>query len=359
MSYSIKDVAEKFGLTVKDAPFGNGHINDTYITEGSPRYIIQRINSNVFKKPEEVMENIGKVCDFLREKIAAAGGDPERETLTLVRTLDGKEYYKANENDYFRAYKFIEDAYSIEIPENTDQVYNAALAFGRFQKLLADFPADELHETIVNFHYTPGRFEAFEEAVKNDVCGRLKDAWAEVEFAKARKDICSLIVDGIKDGSIPLRVTHNDTKLNNVMIDNKTGKGLCVIDLDTVMPGSLLYDFGDALRTGTNTAAEDEANLDLVKMDVDMFEAFARGFCEELSGSFTKREAELLAMSGIIITFEQGIRFLTDYLNGDTYYKIHREGHNLDRARNQFKLVASMEENLDKTNAIIKNILAK
>lgn len=359
MSYSIKDVADRFGFNVSDIPYGNGHINDTYITEGSPKYILQRINSNVFKKPEEVMENIGKVCDYLREKISAEGGDPDRETLTLIRTVDGKGYYKASETDYFRAYKFIDDATSIEIPDSTDEVYNAARAFGKFQKLLADFPADELHETIVDFHHTPKRFNALEEAIKNDACGRLKDVEAEVEFARKRRDICSLIVDGIADGSIPLRVTHNDTKLNNVMIDNKTGKGLCVIDLDTVMPGSLLYDFGDALRAGTNTAAEDETNLDLVSMDVDMFEAFARGFCDELAESFTKREVELLAMSGIIMTFECGIRFLTDHLNGDTYFKIHREGHNLDRARNQFKLVYDMEKKLEKANAIVNNILVK
>lgn len=357
MSYSIHEVAENFGLKVKEKPFGNGHINDTYITEGEPKYILQRINHNVFKNPADVMENISKVCGFLRKKIIAEGGDGDRETLNFITARDGKYYYKTEDGNYFRAYKYVGDCYVVEIPENTEQVYNAARAFGRFQKLLSDFPADELHETIKDFHHTPKRFEALEEAIKNDACGRLKDVAAEVEFARAHKDICSLIVDGINDGSIPLRVTHNDTKINNVLIDDKTGKGLCVIDLDTVMPGSLLYDFGDALRAGTNTAAEDETNLDLVTTNLDMFEAYARGFCDELSESFTKREIELLGMSGVIMTFECGIRFLTDYLNGDTYFKIHREGHNLDRARNQFKLVADMESKLDKMAEIVCNIL--
>ncbi|MBQ7820832.1 MAG: aminoglycoside phosphotransferase family protein [Clostridia bacterium] len=359
MGYDINDIIRHFDIEFETSPYGNGHINDTYITGCKPRYILQRINSNVFKNPPEVMANIAKVCDFLREKIAAEGGDPDRETLTLIRTVDGKEYHKENEQDYFRVYKFIEDSISLDSPENTEQFYNAARAFGKFQRLLSDFPADKLHETIKNFHHTPKRFEALEEAIEKDVCGRLKDVMPEVEFARQRRDVCSLIIDGIADGSIPLRVTHNDTKLNNVMLDAATGKGLCVIDLDTVMPGSLLYDFGDALRAGANAAAEDETNLDLVKIDLDMFEAFARGFCEELADSFTQREIELLPMSAIILTFECGIRFLTDYLSGDTYFKIHRPEHNLDRARDQFKLVYDMEQKLDEMNAIIKKILEK
>lgn len=359
MEYSLNDIVRSFDLEFDTAPYGNGHINDTYITDFKPRYILQRINSKVFKNPPEVMENIAKVCGFLRDKIKSEGGDPERETLTLIRTVNGENFYKANDTDYFRVYKFIEDAITVDIPENTDQFYNAARAFGKFQRLLSCFPADELHETIKDFHNTPKRFDALEEAIAADVCGRVKSVMPEVEFARARQGICPLIVDGIADGSIPLRVTHNDTKLNNVMLDAETGRGLCVIDLDTVMPGSLLYDFGDALRAGANAAAEDETNLDLVKMDLDMFEAFARGFCEELSESFTEREIELLPMSAIIMTFECGIRFLSDYLSGDTYFKIHRPGHNLDRAKNQFKLVYDMESKLDEMNAIIKKILGK
>lgn len=359
MAYQIKDIIRHFRVEFEADPYGNGHINDTYIAGCNPRYILQRINSNVFKNPPQVMSNIAKVCDYLREKIIADGGDPDRETLTLIRTEDGKDYYKASENDYFRVYKFIEDSISLDAPENPTQFYNAARAFGKFQRYLSDFPAEELYETIKDFHNTPKRFEALEEAIAKDSCGRLKEVMPEVEFARAHKDICSLIVDGIADGSIPLRVTHNDTKLNNVMLDATTQEGLCVIDLDTVMPGSLLYDFGDALRAGTNTGAEDETNLDLVTSNLEMFEAFAKGFGEELADTFTEREVELLAMSGIILTFECGIRFLADYLNGDTYFKIHREKHNLDRARNQFKLVSDMESKLDEMNAIVNRVLGK
>ena len=359
MAYQIKDVIRHFRLEFRIDPYGNGHINDTYVADCNPRYILQRINNNVFKNPPEVMENIAKVCDYLREKIAAEGGNPDRETLSLIRADDGKAYYQASENDYFRVYKFVEDSLALDTPENPTQFYNAACAFGRFQRRLSDFPAGELHETIKDFHNTPKRFEALEDAIAKDVCGRAAEASAEIEFARARRGICSLIVDGMADGSIPLRVTHNDTKLNNVLFDAKTEKGLCVIDLDTVMPGSLLYDFGDALRSGGNTAAEDETNLDLVKFDLDMFEAFTKGFGEELAESFTEREIELLPMSAIILTFECGIRFLADYLSGDTYFKIHREKHNLDRARNQFKLVLDMESKMDEMKAIVKKVLNK
>ncbi len=359
MAYLIKDVISQFDLDFKVAPYGNGHINDTYVADCEPRYILQRINSNVFKKPEEVMENIARVCDFLRGKIAAEGGDPDRETLSLIRTRDGKDFYKASDVDYFRVYKFIEDAYSVDIPEDPSQFYSAARAFGKFQRLLSDFPAEKLHETIVDFHNTGKRYEIFENAVSADVKNRLEGVSAEVEFVRSRKGITTLITEGMEKGIIPLRVAHNDTKLNNVMLDSKTNTGLCVVDLDTVMPGSLLYDFGDALRTGANTAAEDETDLSKVNFDLRMFEAFAKGFWEELYGKLTTEEIKLLPMSAVIMTFECGMRFLTDYLEGDTYFKIHRENHNLDRARNQFKLVEDMEKKLPEMETIIKKLLLK
>ena len=359
MAYLIKDVISQFDLDFKVAPYGNGHINDTYVADCEPRYILQRINSNVFKNPEEVMENIAAVCDFLRGKIAAEGGDPDRETLSLIRTRDGKNYYKASDEDYFRVYKFIEDAYSVDIPENHEQFYSAARAFGKFQRLLSDFPAENLHETIVDFHNTEKRYENFENAVKADAKKRLKTVADEVEFVRSRKGITTLITDCMEKGIIPLRVTHNDTKLNNVMLDSKSDAGLCVVDLDTVMPGSLLYDFGDALRTGANTAAEDETDLSRVIFDLGMFEAFAKGFLEELCGKITSEEIKLLPMSAIIMTFECGMRFLTDYLEGDTYFKTHRENHNLDRARNQFKLVEDMEKKIPEMETIIKKLLLK
>ncbi len=359
MAYLIKDVISQFDLEFKVEPYGNGHINDTYVADCEPRYILQRINSNVFKKPDEVMENIARVCDFLREKIAAEGGDPDRETLSLIRTRDGKDFYKASNNDYFRVYKFIEDAYSVDIPENPGQFYNAARAFGKFQRLLSDFPADKLHETIVDFHNTGKRYDNFEKAVSKNKKKRVKNAADEIEFVRNRKNITTLITDGMEKGIIPLRVTHNDTKLNNVMLDSKTGAGLCVVDLDTVMPGSLLYDFGDALRAGANTAAEDETDLSKVKFDLRMFESFAKGFWEELYGKLTTEEIKFLPMSAVIMTFECGMRFLTDYLEGDTYFKIHRPDHNLDRARNQFKLVEDMEKKLPEMEEIINKLLLK
>ena len=299
MAYLIKDVIAQFDLEFKVAPYGNGHINDTYVADCEPRYILQRINSNVFKKPEEVMENIAAVCDFLREKIAAEGGDPDRETLSLIRTRDGKNYYKASDEDYFRVYKFIEDAYSVDIPETPAQFYNAARAFGKFQRLLSDFPAEKLYDTIVDFHNTGKRYENFEKAVSADKKKRLASVADEVEFVRQRKGITTLITDGMAKGTIPLRVTHNDTKLNNVMLDSKTHSGLCVVDLDTVMPGSLLYDFGDALRAGANTAAEDETDLSKVNFDLRMFEAFAKGFWEELYGKLPREVENLLDVAEV------------------------------------------------------------
>ncbi len=358
MKYTIGEILRRFDLDFTSEPYGNGHINDTYIAGCDPKYILQRINSNVFKNPPEVMENIAKVCDHLRRKIIAEGGNADRETLTLVKTVDGQNYYKADDDNYFRVYRFIENARSVDIPESPEQYESAAKAFGKFQRLLSDFPANELHETIRDFHNTPKRFEALEAAVREDKCGRAAEVSDEIEFAFKRKNICPLIVDGLADGSIPLRVTHNDTKLNNVMIDNTTNRGLCVIDLDTVMPGSLLYDFGDALRGGAGTAAEDETDLSKVGIDMKLFEAFTRGFCSELADSFTEREIELLATSAIILTYECGIRFLADYLMGDTYFKIHRPKHNLDRARSQFKMVADMESKLDSMNRIVSDVLA-
>ncbi len=356
MEYNLKEILSKFNIKSEIDPYGDGHINDTYRVKGQ-NYILQRINSNVFKKPYEVMENIEAVTEYLREKIAAAGGDPDRETLTLVKTNDGENLYKADEENYFRVYKFIEGAKTYNRVESPEQFYNAAKAFGRFQTMLSDFPADKLHETIPQFHYTPNRVQQLRDAIKNDVAGRAASVQKEIEFALARADEADTVIKAMEDGSVPLRVTHNDTKLNNVMLDEKTGEGVCVIDLDTVMPGSMLYDYGDALRFGASTAAEDETNLSKVWFDVNLFKQFSLGYLEEMKDVITEKEIELMPFAAKLLTYECGIRFLADYLNGDTYFKIHREHHNLDRARTQLKLVADIENKTEEMKSIIEDLV--
>lgn len=355
MQYSLKEIIKHFSTESSIEPYGDGHINDTYLAETNPKFILQRLNNNVFKQPEMVMRNIGLVTEHIRKKISAAGGNPDREGLTLVKTLEGEDFYKADDNNYFRVYKFIEDATSYNAVENPLQFYNAAKSFGKFQNMLSDFPADKLFETIPDFHNTRIRFNNLKKAIEEDKCGRVKETEAEIEFALARESDVDTIVNGISDGSIPLRVTHNDTKLNNVMLDNNTGEGVCVIDLDTVMPGSLLYDYGDALRFGASTGSEDEVDLSKIWFDIELFTFFTRGFLEELGSVITKRELELLPYGAKIMTYECGIRFLTDYLSGDTYFKIHHEKHNLHRARTQLKLVSDIEEKMKTMNIIIND----
>ena len=361
MDFNFKKICEQFkidGNFVSAERYGEGHINDTFLVKtDKTKYILQRVNNTVFKKPEEVMENISKATNFMAKEITARGGDVTRETLTLVKTLDEKDYYVSEDGRLFRMYIFIDNATCYQIIENGEVFYQAARAFGQFQKILKDFPADELHETIVNFHNTVDRYRIFKEAIAEDKMGRLESVKADVEFALAREKDAGAIVDALNEGRIPLRVTHNDTKLNNVMIDDETGLGVCVIDLDTVMPGSMLYDFGDSIRFGASTAAEDELDLDKVNMDLNLFEEYVKGYLEELGESITKEEIELLPMSAKLMTLECGIRFLTDYLDGDNYFKIHRENHNLDRARTQLKLVWDMEQKMDEMHNIIKKYI--
>ncbi len=350
--HELYSVLKHFDFENEAKEYGNGHINSTYIVD--PQYIVQRINTNVFKNPDELMNNILSVTEFLKEKIVADGGDPLRETLTVIKTNEGRSYYMSDIDNCYRCYEFIRDSLVVETAETAEDLYEAAKAFGLFQKRLADFPAEKLAETIADFHNTPKRFEALEEAIKNDVKGRAKDVKEEIEFALAQKDWISVIVDGLNDGSIPLRVTHNDTKINNVLFDKDTRKGLCVIDLDTVMPGSMLYDFGDGLRIGAASGAEDEQDLDKIWFKLDNYEQYVKGYAEELGDTLTDREIELLPLSAKLLTYECGIRFLTDYINGDTYFRIHRENHNLDRCRTQFKLVKDIDEKLCEMKAIVK-----
>lgn len=343
--------------------FGKGHINDTLratceLADGrTKRYIVQRMNDGIFKNPDELMENVMNVTSFLRKKIIAAGGDPDRETLNVIPTKDGKNYLTDENGDFWRCYIFIEDATSFDQVEKPEDFYNSAVAFGNFQRLLADYPAATLHETIKNFHNTVSRFADFKKAVEEDVAGRARDVQKEIQFVLDREADCHVICDALAKGELPLRVTHNDTKLNNIMIDNRTGKGLCVIDLDTVMPGSSLYDYGDSIRFGASTGAEDEQNLDLIWCDLELFEIYTKGYVEGCGGSLTETEIRMMPMGAKLMTLECGMRFLADHLQNDIYYKIHRENHNLDRARTQLKLVADMEAKWDEMNAIVEKYI--
>jgi Ser/Thr protein kinase RdoA (MazF antagonist) len=325
-----------------------GHINDTFVVRTglngrSQRFILQRINHHVFRQPEALMTNIVRVTTFLREKIAAEGGDPERETLTLIPTRTGQLYHTTPEGDYWRSYRFVDGVRTFQQVESPEHLYQAARAFGRFMRLLDDFPAEELHETIPDFHHTPKRFNALTRAVDEDAHNRAWIARDLIALAENQVEKMGLVIEALEAGDLPHRVTHNDTKFDNVLIDEHTGEGICVVDLDTVMPGSALFDFGDFVRTGANTAPEDERNLDRVSLNLDYFDAIARGFMEETRGALTPLEREWLPLSAWLLTFEVAMRFLTDYLNGDVYFRIHRPDHNLERARAQFKLAADME----------------
>lgn len=331
------------GSLLSAASYGSGHINDSYCAVfdeagAHTRYLVQRINHHVFTNPVALMENVERVTAHLAAKVADAP-DRARRVLSLVPARAGRAWHVDAEGNTWRIYRFINGARSYDAVESPQQARQAACAFGEFQRLLADLPAPRLHDTIAGFHHTPSRFAAFERAVTADAVGRVQSTRREIDFALARQSITGVLLDA----HLPERATHNDTKLNNVLLDDATGEGLCVIDLDTVMPGLALYDFGDMVRTTTSPAREDEQDLSLVGMQLPMFEAVTRGYLETAGAFLTTDEKRLLAFSGILITFEIGLRFLSDHLGGDTYFKIHREGHNLDRARTQFKLVESME----------------
>lgn len=358
----IREAIANFNFTgrLKDRrPFGSGHINDTYLLTfeigdmGDMSAILQRMNREIFTQPVELMENIVGVTSYLREKIIENGGDPERETLNIIPAKDGKAYYVDSKGEYWRSYKFITDAKCYDQVEKPEDFYESAVAFGNFQRLLADYPADTLHETIKGFHDTRARFEVFKQAVAQDVCGRAASVDREIEFVLAHEETARVLGEFQEKGLVPLRVTHNDTKLNNIMIDNTTRKGICVIDLDTVMPGLAVNDFGDSIRFGASTGAEDEKDLSKVSCSMELFEIYVKGFLQGCAGSLTPTEVELLPMGAKVMTYECGMRFLTDYLQGDHYFKIHREEHNLDRARTQFKLVEDMEAKWDIMKEIV------
>ncbi len=354
----INKILEHFNIHGDCSPYGNGHINNTYLCNGSPRYILQKINQNVFPQPENVMENIENVTSHLRAKISQANGDMTRETLTVIKTADGKLFYTDEDGSAYRAYLFVEGSRSLDKAENNEQLYRVAKAFGRFQKMLSDFDAEKLHTTIADFHNTPVRVEQLKKAIDENKAGRLSSVQKEVDFALDYAKCADAITNEMQKGTVPLRVTHNDTKLNNVLFDANSDDALCVIDLDTIMPGSYLYDFGDALRFAGSSGAEDEPDLGKIYFDLDKFEYFAKGYLSEMSSCLTKKEKELLPLSVLIMTYECGTRFLADHLNGDTYFKIHYENHNLVRARTQFKLVRDIEQKLALMSDIINDNLS-
>ncbi len=358
-------IAEEFqfhGKPISVTECTTGHINSTFFVdcssdEGLFRYVLQSVNTSIFKKPDQVMQNILHVTKHIENKLIATGGDAKRGTLHVVNAKDGHYAHIDSEGRFWRAYEFVEDATCYQAVESEEMFTKVGKAFGIFQRQLADFDASLLFESIPNFHNTEDRFNQFITAMENDAAGRRESVRDEIAFVLRRQDSCSYINERIADGRIPLRVTHNDTKLNNIMLDNETGEGICVIDLDTVMPGSVLADFGDSIRFGASSAAEDETDLDKVYVRLEMFDAFAKGFIEGLDHSLTEEEILSLPMGAYILTLETGIRFLTDYLNGDTYFRTSYAQHNLDRARNQFKLVADMEEKMDQMNQIIQKYL--
>lgn len=340
-----------FGLPTGEAErYGAGHINDTFAVwavDHSRRWILQRINTDTFTDPAGLMENVTGVTSYLRREILARGGDPDRETLNVVPTREGKPYYTDCEGGAWRAYLFVEGTVCLQKVENERDFYTAAETFGNFQNQLAGYPAATLHETIARFHDTPNRYANFEKALAADVMGRAREIGPEIAFIRAREADCHVLMDQLAAGVLPLRVTHNDTKLNNVLIDQATGKGICVIDLDTVMPGLSAYDFGDSIRFGANDCAEDEPDQSKVHFSLHLYEVFARGYLAAAGSAMTEAERRSLPWGAKLMTLECGIRFLTDYLEGDHYFKISRPAQNLDRARTQFTLVEGMEREFD------------
>lgn len=364
--FNLRQISEQFqifGEFVDAEPFGNGHINDSYVAtydQGGARirYLHQRINHVVFKDPPRLMENFRRVTEHICRGLHEAGiCDRSRRSLSLVPTREGMFYCQEGNGNYWRTCVFIENATTFDVIESPTQAYEAARAFGIFQHQVSDLAGSRLHETIPDFHHTPKRYEALQAAIAADPLNRAATARREIQFAMDRAEICTVLLDLQAEGKIPERITHNDTKLNNVLLDITTGAGLCAIDLDTVMPGLALYDFGDLVRTATSPATEDERDLSKVYMQTDMFNALARGYLSSASDFLNPLEIELLPFSGKLISFTIGLRFLTDYLLGDKYFKIQREGQNLDRCRTQFKLVESIEEQEESCRKYIDKVL--
>ena len=360
----IRALAAQFvpeGSISTPMPFGGGHINDTFLLEheNGMQIVLQRINKNVFPDPPAVMDNIQRVTHHLRKRIRAAGGDPERETLRMLRNTSGELCSIDRNGDYWRSYVFVGGSMSYDQVESAAIFRESGCAFGRFMSMLDDFDASTLHETIARFHDTPNRFRDFHAAVERDAAGRADGVRDLIERALSYETFGSTLMDQLHNGQLPLRVTHNDTKLNNVLIDVETGHAVCVIDLDTVMPGLCAFDFGDAIRFGASTAAEDEKDLSKVHFDINLYRAYAEGYLSEVAGALTANEVDSLAIGAKMMTLENGIRFLGDYLNGDVYFKTAYPEHNLVRARTQFKLLSEMDEHWDEMLCCVRELAQK
>ena len=337
-------------------PMNAGRINTTYRVDFDKNsYTLQKINKYVFKKPDQVMHNIVLVTEYLKEKIKEAGGDVNRECLEVIKAKDGKPYYIDEDGEYWRVYKYIDGVYTLDENAESEKLYNAGYGFGKFQDMLAEFDATKLYDTIPNFHNEISRFEDFKKAVSEDAFNRAEGAKAEIDFMMARGDDIRKLSFMQQNGELPVKVTHNDTKVNNILIDNEKNEALCVIDLDTVMPGISVLDFGDAARFITNTASEDETDLSKVRIDLEKYKYLAEGFLAAVGGSLTKAERDNLSQGAKTMTLEIGMRFLTDHLQGDVYFGIDHEGQNLERAKCQFALAASMEEHFDEMIKIIES----
>ena len=352
------------GDVINVKSFGSGIINDTFLVTcknnkgNENKYILQKINSSIFKNVEKLMENYCGVCDYLKKIVSENGGDVERETITVVPTNSGKSYLKDSLDNYWRAIKFISDTVTYDVAESAEDFYKVGKAFGEFQNKLAGYNAENLYESIPNFHNTKERFKTFLLAIENNKARRLESVRSEVDFILEREKDTSILLDLYENGELPLRVTHNDTKISNILMDANTKNGICIIDLDTIMPGLSLYDFGDAIRSGATHALEDEKDLDKVYVDLEFFEAFTKGFLEGTNSSLTEKEIEMLPMGAKVITLEQAIRFLTDYLDGDVYYKTSYSNQNLDRTRTQLKLVKDIEEKWNELNNIVNKYVS-
>lgn len=361
--FDLKKVCSNFqilGDFLDAAPYGSGHINDTFLVRFNQggceiKYIIQRINHKIFKDPVRLMDNISRVTCHSQNKLKEKNGnDVSRKSLIVIKSIDDRNYYLDEQGNYWRGYIFIDKAQTYDVMQNLEQAYQAAKAFGEFQNLLVDLPGGPLFETIPNFHNGQMRYAAFEAALKKDEHNRAKTVQKEIEFLQRNGGIFDIFPKLIADGLIPVRTTHNDTKINNVMLDNKTGEGICVIDLDTVMPGIALYDFGDIVRTSVCPAAEDEQDLTKVFAVPERFEAIIKGYLASAGKFLNKTERQHLVFGGIMITLIIGTRFLTDYLSGDVYFKIKRQGHNIDRCRTQFKIVQSILDQQEKIEKIVQ-----
>ena len=357
MMDELKEILSNFpiGEVQKVKPFGNGNINRTYVVQSDIPYILQEINTYVFRRPQDVMENMVRVTEFLKGKIDAADGDSSRETVQVIRAKDGAPYVEKNGKAY-RMRALISDSVAYEHADTPDVLLEAGACFGKFSRLLADFPAAELHETIPDFHHTPKRFLHLERAVQADAVGRRSSVEAEIREALAAKGEADLVVAAMEEGNVPLRVTHNDTKLNNALLDKNTGKGLCVIDLDTVMPGSLLYDFGEGVRSSITMADEDETDPSKIVLRMDYFKAFAQGFLSEVGTCLSEEEWKLLSFAPYLMTMENAVRFLTDYLEGDPYFGERYPGHNLARCQMHLMLARQLSEHRSEMDELIQSL---